>query len=478
MDKRGISPLIATVLLIGLVILIALIILMFLRNISDEQMETQQEQIDIYTSGNVDFNVVCDTYTLDTGNGVVGETRVLITNNDNSELYIVLQGDSEVYDMDELSENPVDAYQSEIFRIDDLLDSVKVVPHIEVDGEIVAASAQSIERSCSVFDVADLISFDASCESEGFLDQFDSTFVADNTGGFDLKFLVSESGETEEVEVGGGSAEIISYEGIVGSTYFEVYVPFLGQDVHLDEFDQDLSCGFTNYMGSALCFDGVDDFIEVLDLDDNLDLFYDFVIEYWFYNPETTGRENIYTRFDSDIEGIYTYFEGENIGFHVGDSIASYENNISYNVDANFTFYNISVINISNGVDRWNHVAFDFGSSDAIEFYLNNQKTFVYITLTSGAPQYIELNLDNDLMIGSGYGDNYFSGCIDEVRLWANGDLAKSSDRFDELTGSEEGLIAYYKFNDEGDLGKDYSTWGGHNNDGTDYNGPTTWTPS
>ena len=69
---------------------------------------------------------------------------------------------------------------------------------------------------------------------------------------------------------------------------------------------------------------------------------------------------------------------------------------------------------------------------------------------------------------------------MDELRIWnyARGadDIFNNMDN--ELNGDESGLVAYYKFNDETNLGRDYSTWSGYENNGTVHGDPTIWVPS
>ena len=58
MKKRGISPLIATILLVGLVIVIALIVFNWLSSLAQYKLDETGETIDIYSS-NLDFDFEC-----------------------------------------------------------------------------------------------------------------------------------------------------------------------------------------------------------------------------------------------------------------------------------------------------------------------------------------------------------------------------------------------------------------------------------
>ncbi|MBH09079.1 MAG: hypothetical protein CMG74_01790 [Candidatus Marinimicrobia bacterium] len=67
----------------------------------------------------------------------------------------------------------------------------------------------------------------------------------------------------------------------------------------------------------------------------------------------------------------------------------------------------------------------------------------------SGNPLTISANT-NPLRIGSDYGGRYFHGKIDEIRLWniARSESEILSDMNTTLLGSEDGLVAYYSFNE------------------------------
>ena len=67
----------------------------------------------------------------------------------------------------------------------------------------------------------------------------------------------------------------------------------------------------------------------------------------------------------------------------------------------------------------------------------------------SGSALNVSAN-NNPIRIGSDYGSRYFDGRIDEVRIWniarEQDDIA--ADMNSTLFGNENGLVAYYHFNE------------------------------
>ena len=122
-----------------------------------------------------------------------------------------------------------------------------------------------------------------------------------------------------------------------------------------------------------------------------------------------------------------------------------------------FSMPNVVPVNI------WTHVAVTYDGANKI-FYINgvpnstNQITGV-INQT-GTPLYIARQ-------GSTCDCNFFQGQMDEIRIWNTVRTpAQINQNFQlSLTGSESGLVAYYRF-DEGS-GTTASDSSGHGNDGT-----------
>ncbi len=93
--------------------------------------------------------------------------------------------------------------------------------------------------------------------------------------------------------------------------------------------------------------------------------------------------------------------------------------------------------------DEWNHIAITNDGTTA-KTYING------IELASGASGGAQIVDNTPLLIGKnldGAGGGFFHGCIDEVRIW---DVVRSeteimNNKDSELTGTENGLVGYWK---------------------------------
>ena len=127
---------------------------------------------------------------------------------------------------------------------------------------------------------------------------------------------------------------------------------------------------------------------------------------------------------------------------------------------------------------HWQHLAVTFTQGDSLRSYINGQ--LVNATAVTNAP--ITQNTD-PLIIGiSSWGNNdafQSFGNIDEVRIW---DVARTQSEiqgamFNELSGNESGLVAYYDFNQNS--GNNLPDVTGNGNDGTGNNvDATEWVDS
>ena len=94
--------------------------------------------------------------------------------------------------------------------------------------------------------------------------------------------------------------------------------------------------------------------------------------------------------------------------------------------------------------DGWHHLAFTFDGSETIWYH--NGEPLGFPRAVSG------VNVaDSNFRIGSRLDAEFFDGFIDEVRIW---NVARSEEDIagvweTELNGDEEGLVAYFNFEDE-----------------------------
>lgn len=186
---------------------------------------------------------------------------------------------------------------------------------------------------------------------------------------------------------------------------------------------------------NCLDFDGINDYVEVS---------YDaalnpaaFTVEAWVYGDTWANDEAaiVSSRFDdgSSWKG-YTLYIRQTTGairFQTGTGTTWDDWDPGYSV--------------STGV--WTHIAIVYASSTK-KLYVNG----VLIGTRSG--DNYDANTSNPLRIGAGKpettADYFTNGKIDEVRIW-NDERTKAEIRanmYSELTGSEDGLVAYYKFNE------------------------------
>jgi hypothetical protein len=118
------------------------------------------------------------------------------------------------------------------------------------------------------------------------------------------------------------------------------------------------------------------------------------------------------------------------------------------------------------GQDVWFHVAAVYDGSKTHAIINGVEKGT--LTPTGGALQ----TPVSSLYVGSGILRNYFTGSIDEVRVWNVARTAAQvlQDMNYRLVGNEPGLVGYYRFDEgSGTVARDSS---GVNN-GTLTNGPT-----
>ena len=176
----------------------------------------------------------------------------------------------------------------------------------------------------------------------------------------------------------------------------------------------------------ALHFDGNGDYVLITDHSE-LDFTENYTLEAWIF-PESF----------SWLAGIISkYHTNASHGYILRLTYQSPYNGISF--DEAVT--NTGVLNPV----QWYHVAGvnEFGNRT---LYINGSE----VPLT-GSPLNVAQNSD-PVRIGSDFGDRFFEGRIDEIRIWntsrSQSDITANMDT--TLSGTEIGLVAYYTFNEGG----------------------------
>ena len=118
-------------------------------------------------------------------------------------------------------------------------------------------------------------------------------------------------------------------------------------------------------------------------------------------------------------------------------------------------------------LNTWHHIAVTFNSESLILYVNGEERDNVAVTG-------LITNNDGNLWIGRYHNyENHFNGLIDEISIW---NTALSQEQIQanmniQLSGMEEGLVAYWNFDDgEGSVLTDLTT---NSNDGTIYG--ATW---
>ena len=134
MNKRGISPLIATVLIIGFVIIGSILVINFINNLTQGQLEETGEAIETASTG-IDYEVSFKKQ--------YSGSKVRITNKANIDLRFLIQLGDEVITTDFIPAYSVQSYFGDYSEI------VTVTPVIEVDGKNKSLSSHTKEKPIS-----------------------------------------------------------------------------------------------------------------------------------------------------------------------------------------------------------------------------------------------------------------------------------------------------------------------------------------
>ena len=213
---------------------------------------------------------------------------------------------------------------------------------------------------------------------------------------------------------------------------------------------------------NCLDFDGVDDYVNLNSPTalDNLG-HGSYTIEAWIKTSLVDTRQAIVGNYDGTPAYVLELHNTGNLRFYVNDC--------GYNSSANIDD------------DQWHHVAGvrDFGND--IRMYVDGVEVYSYGSDSEGS-----FTVANNTMIGRNPSSSFalnFDGLIDDVRIW---NTARTPQQIRDnmcktLVGNEDGLVAYYRFDQESTAGQttlyDLTANG---NDGTltDMDPTTDWVAS
>ena len=178
----------------------------------------------------------------------------------------------------------------------------------------------------------------------------------------------------------------------------------------------------TPSFGNTIDLDGINDFVAVPTIGSSLSK---FTIETWFKASSLTGNfSGIYNNNSWVAGAVHFQINNGNIELAVGGGAI-------YTIDVSYAF----------AANTWYHLAATYNAG-AAKIYVNGT------LVGSGTLSTTSVNLAA-AQIGAWNASRFYAGKFDEYRIW-NTERTLSdifNNMFSELTGSESGLIAYYKFN-------------------------------
>ena len=181
---------------------------------------------------------------------------------------------------------------------------------------------------------------------------------------------------------------------------------------------------FVNGQDHSINFDGNNDYVRIPD-HSQLDLTENYTLEAWIF-PETF----------SWLGGIISKYQTNAANGYL----------LRLTHQSPYTGLGFDEVVTSTGIlsgNQWYHVAAVNDGGDR-SLYVNGVEQSL-----SGSALNVTAN-NNSIRIGSDYGSRYFDGRIDEVRIWdiprVQGNIIADMDTI--LTGQEDGLVAYFTFNE------------------------------
>ena len=177
--------------------------------------------------------------------------------------------------------------------------------------------------------------------------------------------------------------------------------------------------------GNALDFDGTNDYVSISN-ESNFDFYFKMTLEAWIKNDA----------FDKEWQAIITKGDGAWRLERYGTT-----NHLNFGTTGTIPIDLEGTTNVNDG--QWHHIA----------CVMNGLRKYLYVDgqLDATNPIIGDIDRTNDLLYfgeNSGNTGRNFDGLIDEVRIWNIDRTAAEiqDNRNIVLTGHENGLVAYYKF--------------------------------
>lgn len=215
--------------------------------------------------------------------------------------------------------------------------------------------------------------------------------------------------------------------------------------------------------GYCLRFDGSDDHVTMGDQAVHSFTTGNFSLEAWVRPDNLTNAGIVVGKSGDGTTGEYVLYVA------AGGQVVA---NVIDNTGGGRVTFGSSVVIDAN---IWTHLAFAYTASGSVgQIYFDGQPVTTYKTTTGTYTQMRDTTYA--FMVGRQNAGNYFVGCIDDVRLWNTARSAAQvlANYATELTGSESGLVGYWKFNDNTGTTADDLT--SNAKDGTLTSGPS-WRP-
>jgi gliding motility-associated-like protein len=251
--------------------------------------------------------------------------------------------------------------------------------------------------------------------------------------------LLSEYTGLESIEnLGAGAYKLVITDlyGCIKEEAFSIAEPAL---LEITETITDVACLADDEedFGNALNFNATDDNRIVVADNNSLDMTGALSIEAWVYANTSSTSHTLVSKVGNTTSGY---------SLSTSNGWASLDFKIR---NGGSTTLSASGLSIEDG---WHHVAATYSSSTGMKIYIDgllSNSTGVTGGLASNSQQLtLGAKYDGTGNLDSDYSE-YFDGSLDELRIWnvARSDAQINYTKEITLDGDEEGLVAYYQFN-------------------------------